>query len=185
MGQPTEKPVIVEALDLTFRTIEKRIKRYRNLVISVVIVTSVSVLLAIFYRQWLLTAGLILLVPLIGRFFVLDSQTVRRWRAEIMQMSRKNDLDLQSFVKTASELRKISPRTLADMLATIQPNPLEPKIAPESFDIAQRKSEKKAIASVVLLTAALICGAAGIAFQSGLLFILATTSIAVFVVTRR
>lgn len=185
MGQPTEKPVIVEALDLTFRTIEKRIKRYRNLVISVACVTVISALLAILCRQWLFVAGLILLVPLVGSFSVVDSQTVRRWRAEILKMSQKNNLDLQSFVKTTSELRKISPRTLADMLATIQPNPLDPKIAPESFDIAQRKSEKKAIASVVLLTAALICGAAGMAFQSGLLFILATASIAAFVVTRR
>jgi hypothetical protein len=31
LGQSTENPSIVEVLDFTFRTIEKRTKRYRNL----------------------------------------------------------------------------------------------------------------------------------------------------------
>ena len=176
MGQSGEKPIIAEALNLTFRTIEARTKRYRNLVISVVIVTAVSVLFAVFFRQWLFAAGLILLVPLVGGFSVIDSQSVRRWRAEILMMSHKCDLDLQSFVKTASELRKISPKTLPDMLVTIEPNALDPQIGRESFDISQKKSERKAIVCVVVLTVALIFAAAGAAIHSGLLFLLAIAS---------
>ena len=188
MGQPTEKPVIVEALDLTFRTMEERIKRYRNLVISVVMLTAVSLLLAMFYRQWLFASGLILLVPLVGGFSVSDSRCVRRWRTQILDMSRVRNLDLQAYIKTASELRKISPRMLQHMLTTIpssqrtegsQQRTLDP------FDQAQKALEKKTIIGIVLLSAAIASGAGAVVFYSGALLLLTVALILFLALLRR
>jgi hypothetical protein len=188
LGQSTEKPVIVEALDLTFRTIEKRIKRYRYVVISVVIVSGASVLPAIFYRQWLFAAGLILLVPLVGGFSVIDSRCVRQWRTQILDMSRARNLDLQLYIKTASELRKISPRILQNMLTTIPSSPRTERSqqqTPDRFDKVQRELEKKTIIGIVLLSAAIVSGAGAVAFYSGALLLLTVALIVSLALLRR
>jgi hypothetical protein len=153
LGQSTEKTVIVEALDLTFRTIEKRVKRYRYLVISVVCVIAISPMLALFYRQWLFTAGWILLVPLIGGFSYFDSRAVRLWRRQILQMNRVRDLDIDLFLKTAAELKRISPPTLQRMLSTINTD----RRTHGGFDKQQRSLECLTLVATILLTAALGC----------------------------
>jgi hypothetical protein len=188
LGQSTERPAIVEALDLTFRTIEQRIKRYRYLVISVVIVSGTSVLLAILYRQWLFAAGLILLVPLVGGFSVIDSRRVRQWRTQILDMSRARNLDLQLYIKTASELRKISPRVLQDMLTTIpssQRTEGSQQQTPDPFDKAQKELEKKTIIGIALLVAAFVSGASTVIFYSGPLLMLTVGLIVALALLRR
>jgi Flp pilus assembly protein TadB len=167
LGQSTEKPVIVEALDLTFRTIEKRIKRYRLLLISVVIVTAISSLLAIFYHEWLFTIGWILLVPLIGGFFYFDSRTVRRWRREIVQMRNVRNLDLDFFLKTIGELHRISPPMLKGMLSTIESNQQEDG----KFDERQQKIERLTLVATILLTAGLICFVGAAYYRSPMLLL--------------
>jgi hypothetical protein len=187
LAQSTEQPVIVEALDLTFRTIQTRIKRYRNLVISVIVVTAISVLLAILCHQWLFIAGLILLPPLVARFSVADSRSVRRWRAQILDMSSSRNLDLQFYVKTASELRKASPKILRDMLATIPSHPLDKnqRLTPDPFDTAQEKLEKKTIVSLALLTAGVVSAGGTVVFRSGGLLLLTICWIALLLLFRR
>jgi hypothetical protein len=189
LGQSNERSVIVEALDLTFRTIEQRIKRYRYLVISVATVTAVSLLLAIFYHQWLFVAGLILLVPLVGSFSVADSRSVRRWRAQILGMSRTRNLDLEFYVKTASDLRKAAPKILHDMLATIPvrrpPFESNHEQTPDPFDAAQEKLEKRTIIGLILLAAALLSGTGAIVFYSGGFLLLAIGLIALLALLRR
>lgn len=167
LDQSTEKPVILEALDLTFRTIEKRIKRYRRLLISVVVVTAISSLLAIFYREWLFTIGWILLVPLIGRFSYVDSRTVRRWRREIFQMRDARNLDLDFFLRTIGELHRISPPMLKGMLSTIDPNQQEGG----KFDERQQKIERLTLAATILLSSGLICFV-GAAYYRSLILLL-------------
>jgi hypothetical protein len=55
--QPTEKPVLADAIDMTLRTIEDRTKLYRNLIVAVSLVSMVSIVLAALFREWLLLAG--------------------------------------------------------------------------------------------------------------------------------
>jgi predicted PurR-regulated permease PerM len=164
--QSTEKPVIVAALNITFRTIEKRIKRYRYLVISVVLVTSVSILLAILYRQWLFVAGMILLVPLVGTFSILDSRSVRCWRTKILDMSRNTDLNLELFLKTADELRRFSPAALQNMLSIVRSAHKLKSAELAQFDEEQRKLEHKIVVATLFMTLALSCLMGSIFFRS-------------------
>jgi len=188
LGQSTEKPVLVEALDLTFRTIEKRTKLYRTLVIVVAAITVTSITCSILYQRWLFFAGLILLVPLVGGFSIIDSRCVRHWRTQILNMSRARNLDLQLYIKTASELRKISPRILQDMLTTIpssQRTEGSQQQTPDPFDKAQKELEKKTIIGIVLLSAAIVSGAGAAAFYSGALLLLTVALIVSLALLRR
>jgi hypothetical protein len=181
LDQSTEKSVIVEALDLTFRTIKKRIKRYRRLLISVVVVTAISSLLAIFYREWLFTIGWILLVPLIGGFSYVDSRTVRRWRREIFQMRDARNLDLDFFLRTIGELHRISPPMLKGMLSTIDSDKQEGG----KFDERQQNIERLTLIATILLTAGLICFV-GAAYYRSLMLLLCGIAFAVaFIIVHR
>jgi hypothetical protein len=152
----TEKSVFVEALNLTLRTIEERARRYRNLVIAVTILTLLSILCAILCRQWLFLGALVLVVPLIGGFFILDSRNICHWKAEILEMSLARGLDLPLFLKTAAELRRFSPPTLQDMLLMISQDEREGEEKLKS-DYQQRRIERKIVGATILLTTALVC----------------------------
>jgi hypothetical protein len=117
--QPTEKPVLVDAIGTTLRTIEDRARLYRNLVLAVSMVSLVSIVTPVFSRQWLAFSGLIIIVPLTGGFLFLDSHLVLQWRAGILQMACLRGLDLALFLKTISAFRQIPPNSLKAMLATL------------------------------------------------------------------
>src|SRR6516225_5900857 len=87
-NQPIEKPVLLDAIDLTLRAIERRRRLYRNLVLCVTTVSLASVLSAALLRQWMALSGFIFLVPLTGGFLMLDNRLFRRWRSEILEMAR-------------------------------------------------------------------------------------------------
>jgi hypothetical protein len=99
---PTNRPALLDAIDITNRTIEARAGLYRNLVVAVCAVSVLSILVAVLFRQWMSLAGLVLLVPLTGGFLFLDSRLVRRWRAGIVEMGRSRSLDVTAFLKRRS-----------------------------------------------------------------------------------
>jgi hypothetical protein len=156
LGQPTENPVIVEALNLTMRTIERRARRYRNLVIIVTVVALSSAFCAIVSRSWLFLGGFILLVPLVGGFLLLDHRNVMRWRAEILQMVRSRGLDRAVFVQSVFELRRFSPSSLQAMLSMI-PKEATEKGEVVEFDNGQRAYERRIVFALILLILALCC----------------------------
>jgi hypothetical protein len=168
-------------LDLTFRTIEKRIKRYRNLVVLIVLIAVISLLLAIFCHQWLLVGGLIFLVPLIGGFSYLDSMTVRRWREEILQMSRLRNLDIALFLKTVCEFRRTTPPMLQGMLSTISSEPGRNSY----FDKQQRIVERLSLGVTILLTLSLACFVGGAYYHSVTLLFCGIASSLLFALFRQ
>jgi hypothetical protein len=183
--QPTNRPVLLDAIDITLRTIEGRARLYRNLVVAVSGVSMLSIIIAVLCRQWIPFAGLVLLVPLTGGFLFLDSRLVRRWRAGIIEMARMRSLDVATFLKTISGFRHIPPKTLKAMLSTIPASLEESRyetLRPEetvvdaNFDALDRKNELKILCSTGLLTVALVCLSAG-AFYGSLALLLSGGSL--------
>src|SRR5262245_27277273 len=184
-NHPTNRPVLLDAIDLTVRTIEDRTRLYRALVVAASVVSVLSILMAVFFRQWIALAGIVLLVPLTGGYVFLDSRLVRRWRAAIVEMARLRSLDLATFLKTISGLRYLPPNALKAMLATIpasrEESPhevLQPKqvIVDANFDALERRNEAKILCSTGLLTVALVCLIAG-AFYGSLALLLSGGSL--------
>ena len=179
-NQPTNRPVLLDAIDITVRTIEGRARLYRNLVVAVSAVSVLSILLAVLFRQWLALTGLVLLVPLTGGFLFFDSRLVRRWRAAIVEMGRFRSLDRATFLKTISGFRHLPPNALKAMLSTIPPSgeesrqdipQLEQAIVGANFDALERNNELKILCSTALLTGALVCLIAGAFYGSGALLV--------------
>ena len=174
-NQPANRPVLLDAIDITVRTIEGRARLYRNLVVAVSAVSVLSILLAVLFRQWLALAGLVLLVPLTGGFLFFDSRLVRRWRAGIVEMTRLRSLDRATFLKTISGFRHLPQNALKAMLSTIPPSgeeirqetpQLKQAIVGPNFDALEWKNELKILCSTGLLTGALVCLIAGAFYGS-------------------
>jgi hypothetical protein len=173
--QPTKRPALLDAIDLTVRAIEGRARLYRNLVVAVSAVLVLSILLSVLFHRWLPISGFVLLAPLTGGFLYFDSRLVRRWRARIVEMTSLRSLERATFQKTISGFRQLPPNTLKSMLSTLPasgeegghetPQP-EKVIAGAEFDALERKNELKILRSTALLTGALICLIAGGFYRS-------------------
>ena len=179
--QPTEKPVLVDAIDTTLRTIQDRSKFYRNLVVAVSIASLASIVLAVFSRQWLTFSGLIIIVPLTGGFLFLDSHLVLQWRAGILDMERLRGLDLAMFLKTISGFRQLPPDSLKAMLATLpassdvtqQRVPRdEPSVVNDKLEALARKNAWRILYSTGLFTLALLSLIGGAFYGSVTLLLL-------------
>lgn len=59
--QGTDRPVLLDAIDITLRTIEGRARLYRNLVLAVSVVSVLSILITVLFRQWIALTGILLL----------------------------------------------------------------------------------------------------------------------------
>jgi hypothetical protein len=173
LKQSTDKPALLEAIEITIRTIEGRARLYRDLVIAVSGVSILSVLSAVLFRHWLALAGLSLLVPLTGGFLFLDSRRLRGWRIQILEKSALRGLDLLTFRKTISGFRHLPTGSLQAMLSTIpskedfaQRQRQERNVIGDEFDRWTRKHEWRILGATGLLTLALICLAGAAIYHS-------------------
>jgi hypothetical protein len=163
--QLAEKPVLLDAVDATFRAVEHRIKLYRNLVVAVGIVSALSILSAILFRQWFALFGFIVLVPLTGGFLALDSHLFYRWRRGILEMARLRGLDLTMFQKTVSGFRHLPPNSLKAMLSALPDRCDEEREKTavrqpdfvDRFEILERKNTRRILVGTGLFTLALTC----------------------------
>ena len=177
-NQATNRPVLLDAIDRTVRTIEDRTRLYRNLLVAVTAVSVLSIFFMVIFRHWIALTGLVILVPLTGAFLFLDSRLVRRWRAGIVEMARFRGLDGENFVKTISAFRHLPPNALKAMLLTIPSTReesqrevpvLDQTIAESGIDALARKNELKILRFTSLLTVALLCLVAGAFYGSAAL----------------
>jgi hypothetical protein len=185
--QPTDKPVLLEAINFTLRTIEDRSRLYRNLVVAVSIVSVLSVFSAALFRQWVALTGLLLLVPLTGGFLFFDSRRIRRWRAEIIEKSMMRGLDVAIFQKTIEGFRHLPAGSLQAMLSTLssdvnasQRQRQEQNDIGAEFDARTRKDEWRILRASTLLTLALVCLAGAAIYHSLILLLCGAGSIILF-----
>jgi hypothetical protein len=114
-----EKPVLLEAINLTFRTMERRTRLYRNLVICVSLTLLGSLALAVVFRKWIILLGLLAPPFYVGCFVYVDSRTLRAWRDRVLAMQNERSLEVEQLKKLLSDLRHIPAATLQSMFATL------------------------------------------------------------------
>jgi hypothetical protein len=146
------------AIDLTTQTIDQRAKHYRNLVVAVVLVTVGSLAWTIIAKQFQALSGLILLFPICGLFFFLDSKLLNHWRSQLFGSWIKKELDFRSFCDAVNAISILPRATLQSMLATL----------PVANDVVKEQgiasATRKAISALVMAIYA--CRSDAIAFKT-------------------
>ena len=180
---------MLRAIHATLRALEDRSRFYRNLIVAVVLVSVASLLLAVIFLRWTPLCGLILIVPLVGGFLILDGRRVRRWRSEILQMCRAEAHDYSLFQKTMAGFGHLPAGTVRSMLATLpeqvdsRTNALEGRKA-DDFEAATRRDEQKVLAATLLLTLALLAVAGAAFYRSGTLLLCGLGLIILFAIIK-
>ena len=124
-GSTGEKPVLLEAINLTFRTMERRTRLYRNLVVCVSLTLLGSLVLAVVFRKLIFLLGFLAPPLYVGCFVYVDGRTLRAWRDRVLTMRTERSLEVEQLKKLLSDLRHIPAATLQSMFATLKPE--EPK----------------------------------------------------------
>lgn len=107
------------AIDLTTHVINRRAKSYRNLVVTVALVFICSIGgAAVVHALWPLT-GFLILIPICGFYFFLDSKLLNDWRSQIMESWVKGDLVFRYFYDAINAVPTLPKETLQGMLLTL------------------------------------------------------------------
>lgn len=114
-----EKPVLVEAINLTYRTMERRTRLYRNLVVCVSLTLFGSLVLALIFRKWVVLTGWLATPLFVGCFYHLDTRTIRAWRDGVLALRDKRGLDVMQLEQTLAAMRYIPAATLRSMFITL------------------------------------------------------------------
>ena len=108
-----------EALAITRAAIDCRGRRYRTLIVAVVLVAVLSTAGAVVFGSWPTLSGLLLLPPLCAIFLSLDAWIVIAWRRRIVELWADGVLDVRAFAQAVGGLRTLPTQTVATMVASL------------------------------------------------------------------
>lgn len=183
-SHPSEKPqqpAFLQAIDATLRTIERRTQLYRNLIITVSIVSLGSLISAGIMRNTMLLFGLFLNLLLCGWYLMRDSRQVRYWQQRILQLCQRDDFEIATWGKRLLGFRHVPPQSLKAMLATLPQGFRDPRLSVDekqalalNLNRAGRRQEWKTGASTLFLFITLVSLTLGIVYAA-LPFLLTAT----------
>ena len=107
------------AMDLTTQTINRRAKYFRNLIVTVVLVSLGSICWAVLARAIAPLSGLLLLFPICGSYFFIDGSLLNNWRSQLLAIWTKGEIDFLAFRSAAGAIPNLPRDTLQGMLATL------------------------------------------------------------------
>lgn len=108
-----------EALAFTTQLLETRARRYRTLVIAVLVDAFATAVWSGIHRSLTPVLGLLVLPVLCGLFFSIDAGSVNRWRTQILAFWTAGRLDIDDFHDTLASLKHLPSGTMAAMLASL------------------------------------------------------------------
>jgi len=131
------------AIDLTTRTIDRRAKYFRNLIVAVVLLSLGSTGWAMFAWATSPLSGFFLLFPVCGLFFFIDGKLLNDWRFKLLESWVRGEIDFRAFHQTVGAIPSLPKNTLQGMLDTL---PLSGDLLTEQ---EVSSSTREAIAAVV------------------------------------
>lgn len=107
---------VKHSIDRTLRTIERRTRNYRNTIVVVVAISAIAAILSIVAFSWKPLSALFLLPAVVVTFIYLDCRVIKSWSDELLDLWKKNELDLDLYTKSITVMKMIPKFTLNSML---------------------------------------------------------------------
>ena len=153
----SEAPALLEAITVTVGTIQTRARVYRWAVVGIAVALAVPVLSALVFLSWRPLPWVVLLVPVVGVFLVVDSWISLRWQRRVLGLWLSRALDLSHFRTTIGTMRHLPAGTVAGMLGRLPPSevserdrpaPSEASVAERWLDRTRRQDRRTLLATV-------------------------------------
>jgi hypothetical protein len=163
------------SIDRTITAIETRAEYFRNLIVVVVTLALITTIWAALARNLRPFAGLVLIVPACGFFFVFDAKELWAWRSVLLDAWVRKEIDFGALKEAVNANRKLPPATLSGMLSTLPhaqdlvteqkvPSSTREAIAAATRTIYAFQSDKvllKALATAIVSGSVVIAAASG------------------------
>ena len=107
------------AIDQTTKTIDRRARYFRNLIVTVVVLSLGSIGWSLVTWTILPFSGFLLLVPSCGFFFVFDHKVLKDWRSHLVDSWVDKRIDFGSLCSAVSDISTLPKDTVQGMLATL------------------------------------------------------------------
>ncbi|NLD92605.1 MAG: hypothetical protein GX639_08050 [Fibrobacter sp.] len=107
---------VKHSIDRTLRTIERRTRHYRNTIIVVVAIVAIAAIVSIVTFSWQPLCAIFLLPAVVVTFIYLDCRVIKIWSDELLDLWKKNELDLELYIKSITMMKMIPKSTLNGML---------------------------------------------------------------------
>jgi hypothetical protein len=104
----------------TITTIDSRARYFRNLVVTVVVLTLGSIGWAAVTWTFSPLAGLLLIFPACGVFFFLVAKLLSDWRSQLFDAWLKKDIEFRDFCEAVSAIREDRQRDLSTKDLTVR-----------------------------------------------------------------
>lgn len=111
--------VVSEAIGGMLHALERRAKLYRNLIVSITALLTLSILLAIALGSWTPLLGFLFVIPLVAIFLLLDNREVRHWQECTINLWCFHRLNLKEFESRIVSYRHIPEQFRNQMLSTL------------------------------------------------------------------
>jgi hypothetical protein len=189
-GNPPGSNGYTEGLRLTAEALRQRAWLHRNLVIAISALTSVSLMVTVFFRLALGLSGLVFVVPLVGIHLLLDYRCIRVWSQRLGQLQGKAGVDISILRKAVSQIPNLPARSLESMFSSL---PSEDTPKERAFVNGRATGTRGDLADVemgillgsVCLTAALGAGVATLFFGPWPTLAVGALAFASFLLVRR
>ena len=117
--RPAGNPPLLEAIDVTLRVMERRIRWYRNLIVFGSLTSFGSLVFVFVFQRWIGLISLLAFPASVGVFLFLDAHVVRTWRSQIQKLINQGGLSIEQLERTLTAFRYIPPATLRSMMASL------------------------------------------------------------------
>jgi hypothetical protein len=164
------------AINSTLRTVERRVRLYRNCVVSVSALATTVIMTTVVTTQWRWLALLLALMPLIGTYIALDMSVVAGWREAVLRQWAEGDIllgPLEQALRAKPSVPKITLDSMLDRLfARDLPTTSQPRDDCDSDQrrtllaeaLARDRAERSSVSTRTLVAAMISVGAVGAAF---------------------
>ena len=134
---PEKKPStpvnpVKHSIDRTLRTIERRTRHYRNTIIVVVAIVAIAAIVSLVTFSWQPLCAIFLLPAVVFTFIYLDCRVIKIWSDELLDLWKKNELDLDLYTKSITMMKMIPKFTINSMLKLL---PVQCAVKKEDADI--------------------------------------------------
>lgn len=165
-----------QAIALTRELLNRRSRRYRDLVIAVAVVGLAVPIAVLVVGEWRILLAWLLTIPMVGFFLVLDAWAVASWRSRLLDGWVAGTIDLDALVEGFTSIKMLPARTIASLIAGLptrarlecfpDPKPLIREALATMVRAIDRLLLNRLIASVAALTIASVLVALAAALGS-------------------
>lgn len=142
-GGDSNEPIVPRLIRVTEQSLRARARLFRSFVLANAAIVFLAAILAVAIRSLVAAAVILILIPLTGAYFLLDTRILYSWQQNVLGMWESGTVNLKAI---RSVLRKYPfplRRSVAGMISILPAATVENEGAPQRRQTVSRKAAQE------------------------------------------